>query len=550
MFFYRNKKYTSFLIIFVIFLFHAFNNYIILAKDNIPVIHDELQYFMESKQWHSIFSDIFFKWDFSKALFLLKNWASPYPPLVQITSALFYFPFGLTEDMAVLSLLPYLFILFFSVYMIGKKLYGDLAGLLAAFLVSIFPMIASFSRVYYLEIPITALSSLALLTLLNTDYFSNRKYSVLFGVILAMALLAKWISIIFIAGPLGLYIFSALFFKAVPKKKIIINLSISLVICFLLLLPFYALLYRTFLSNYSSIFVQGNKYNPVSFDIAHLFIYIKHLYNFQILHFFTIVFYCSILIFLLKVKKGKGFLIIWFLFPWIFFTVLFFLGYFEAARFTVPYLPSVALIISSAVFSLNEGRNRKLTSIIVAFIVIFLVIAGLVQFFRLSYDAEYDLRSLSFARYHHVFGRYQAHVEDWKTKELLSIIKDKRLSKKNSQIIILPFHNFGILHTPLMQEFRFQYKGVVYDDFLNEICGGYSGLQGEDVCENKIMEADIIIIKRGGFLGGLKDDVTVAPQVYKILLEAFEKNKDLFYLAGSFDLPDKSKLLIYVKKGL
>jgi len=546
MFFYRNKRYIPFLIIFVIFLFHAFNNYIILAKDNIPVIHDELQYFMESGRWYGMFNDIFFKWDFSNALLLFKNWASPYPPLVQITSALFYFPFGLTEDMAVLSLLPYLFILFFSVYMIGRKLYNNLVGLLAAFLISIFPMIISFSRVYYLEIPVTALSSLALLVLLNTDYFSNRKYSVLFGITLAMALLAKWISIVFIAGPFGLCIFSALFSKTVPKKKIIINLFISLCVCFLFILPVYSLLYKTFLSNYSSVFINSSKYNLVNLNIDSFFIYFKHLYNFQILSFFTIVFCCSILIFLLKTKNGKGFLIIWFLFPCIFFTALYFLGYFESPRFTVPCLPSVALIISSAVFSLNKDKKVKFSSVIVVLIIALLVVVGLEQFFRLSYDSEYRPHLLSSVRYHHGFGRYQAYVEDWKTKELIAIIKNKRLSKKNGKTIVLPFHTAGILHTPLKRAFWF--GNILYDDFLNGVSGGYLGLQGEEIYENKIRKADIIIIKYDGFLSGVGGDGPIASQVYKILLKLFEKNKDLFYLADSFDLPDNSKLLVYVKK--
>ncbi len=548
MFFYQEKKYIPFLIIFVIFLFHAFNNYAILSKDNIPLSHDELQYFMESKQWYNIFNDILFRWDFSRVLSISRDWRSPYPPLVQLTSVPFYFLFGLTEDAAVLSLLPYLFILLFSVYMIGRKLYSNRVGLLAAFLVSIFPMIIGFSKVYYMEIPVTALSSLTLLFLLNTNHFSNRKYSILFGITLAMALLVKWISIIFIAGPFGLYIFSALSSKTVAKKKTIINLFISLFICFLLVLPVYTLLSKIFLSNYSSVFINVNRYKPVSINIANFFIYFKHLYNFQIFPFFTIVFCCSILIFLLKTKKGKGFLIIWFLFPCIFFTVLFFLGFFEAPRFTVPCLPSVALIIASAVFSLNKDRKVKFTSVIVALITALLVIVGLVQFFRLSYDSEYVSRSLPYKKYHHIFCRYQAYVEDWKSKELLSIIENKHLSKKNGKTIVLPLHNVGILHSPLVQEFGFQNKDIFYDRFLDAVCGGYLGLQGKEVYENKIRKSDIIIIKHGGFLSGVDNDETIAPQVYKILLELFEKNKGLFYLADSYDLPDNSKLLVYVKR--
>jgi len=558
MFFYRNKKYAPFLIIFVIFLFHIVNNYLILSKDNIPFIHDERMYFEDSKSYYAIIRNAVFEKNFSGLSVFLKQRDFSYSPLVPLTSVPFYFLFGLTDDVAVLSLMPYFLILLLSIYKLGQKLYSsNSAGLLAALLVSLFPIIVGFSRVYYLEIPMTALVTLTFVFLLKTDYFKNRKYSILFGITLALTLFVKWISVVFIAGPFLFYAFSSLSPKRsteVSKKKIVNNFFISLFTCFLFILPFFALFIKPFLSNYNSVFCNVVKYNTSNFSV---FEYFTKLYDVQLLPFFTIAFCVAVPVFLIRVKE-KGLLISWFLFTCIFFIIIDFCGYFKAqSRFTLPLLPTVALIISSAVFSIKNNKAR-FTSVIVAFLIAVLIIGGLVQFFRLSYEPGCKYPLLAYAKNSHGLGRYQALIEDWKSKEVSSIVINKSLSNRNSQTIVLPLYNCGILHTLLLEEFS-KYaaksnKNVFYDNLLTLYCGGYSNLQEDKYYENIIKKADIVLIKEGGYLEGCEDPSlenvlghSLGYKVYMILTKSFKKHKSLFSKVGVFDLPDNSKLVVYEK---
>lgn len=535
------KKNIFFLLVFFIFIFHALNNYLILSHDNIPVLFDERYFFEESAGYHKIFSDILFKNDFSTALNHIKHWNSKIPPLVPITTSFLYFFFGLSEDVAALSILPYLFILIFSVYKIGEKLYSPAVGLFAAFLVSFFPMIAGMSRVYYLEIPMTAMISLAFLFLLNADYFNNRKYSILLGISFALALLVKWTSVIFLTGPCIFYILRG------AKKNMYVNLFLSLGIVFLLVFPAYALLGKIFLSKYSSIFLNINVCRDFSFKLSDLFIYFNYLYDYQILAFFTIVFCISIPIFLMRGKSGRGFLLLWFLFPYIFFTVLFFSGFFKSPRFSVPFLPAVSLMVSFSIFSL-ENKKFKFTSLTVNLLIPIIVVVSLAQFLRLSYDPGFKSQLLYNEKNHHGFGRYRAYNEDWKTKEIFFIISNRLALKAGRKIVVFPLFNNDSINSPLVLKFSSEPdKNVLFDISLWEVAGGYSSLREDEFYEKKIKKADIIMVKEGGFLG-VEDRDTAAMQVYKKLGMSLEKHKGLFSLIGLFGLPDKSKLLVYERK--
>jgi len=520
-------------------------------------------YYQDSKNYYTIIRNAVFENNFSGLSVFLKQRDFSYSPLVPLTTVPFYFIFGLTDDVAVLSLMAYFLILLFSVYKLGQKLYGsNSVGLLAAFLVSMFPIIIGFSRVYYLEIPMTALIALTLVFLLKTDYFKNRKYSILLGIVLALALLVKWISAIFIAGPFLFYVFSSLYPKhdiEASKKKVAGNLFASLFICFLFILPFYIVFIKPFLSNYGSVYYNVVKYHTSSF---YIFEYFTKFYHIQLLPLFTIAFCAAIPVFLIKVKK-KGLLVAWFLFPYIFFIAIDFYGYFKAqARFTLPVLPVIALVISSAVFSIKSNKAR-FASAIADFLIIALITGGLVQFFRLSHDAGYKCSLLAGAKYTHGVGRYQAITEDWKAKEVASIVINKSLSSRNSKTIVLPLYNCGILHTLLLREFSGyclkSKKDIFYDALLAAYCGGYLELKEDGYYEDIVKRADIILVKKGGYLEGCENPNTInvagkpynvlghslGYEVYTKLTKFFEKNIALFNERGIFDLPDNSKMVVY-----
>ncbi|MFQ5886308.1 MAG: glycosyltransferase family 39 protein, partial [Anaerolineae bacterium] len=109
-------------------------------------------------------------------------------------------------DVALMGNMLYLFVLLFSVYGIGRKMYGRGVGLLAAFAVSTYPILFNLSRTAYPDFALTAMVALSISLLTRADGFRNRTYSLLWGLSLGLGLLTKWPFLAFVGGP-AIYLF-------------------------------------------------------------------------------------------------------------------------------------------------------------------------------------------------------------------------------------------------------------------------------------------------------------------------------------------------------
>ena len=116
-----------------------------------------------------------------------------YPPLFHISVAAFYALFGVSADSGAMTNAIYLAILLVSVYGIGRSLYDEDTGLLAAGLVSLFPIVFNMSRFTYIDFAMMALVALSVWLLLKSNRFQDRRWAVLLGVALGLGLLAKWV---------------------------------------------------------------------------------------------------------------------------------------------------------------------------------------------------------------------------------------------------------------------------------------------------------------------------------------------------------------------
>jgi len=129
-----------------------------------------------------------------------------YPPLFHISMAVVYTFFGVSADVGAMTNTIYLVILLFSVYGIGCELYDSKTGLLAACLISFFPIVFLMERFTYTEFSLLALVALNVWVALKTERFTQRGWTYALGVTLGLGFLAKWVFIVF-AGPPLLYIF-------------------------------------------------------------------------------------------------------------------------------------------------------------------------------------------------------------------------------------------------------------------------------------------------------------------------------------------------------
>jgi len=115
-----------------------------------------------------------------------------YPPFYHLSLIPLSLIFGFTLDTGVIGNSFYMVIMALSIYGIGKILYTRNAGLIAAFLVSCYPLIVSMSREYIISVMLTAMTTLAYYLFLKSENFENKKYSILFSFIFAVGLMVKW----------------------------------------------------------------------------------------------------------------------------------------------------------------------------------------------------------------------------------------------------------------------------------------------------------------------------------------------------------------------
>ncbi len=136
------------------------------------------------------------------SLFAALTLSDYYPPLVHVGIAASYALFGVSADVAALTNSLYLVLLLLAVYGIGERLAGPWIGLLAATLLSLFPIVFSMSRYTYVDFALTSMVAVNVCLLLRSDGFARRGYSLLYGLSFGLGMLVKWTFVVFALPPL------------------------------------------------------------------------------------------------------------------------------------------------------------------------------------------------------------------------------------------------------------------------------------------------------------------------------------------------------------
>ncbi|UCH89295.1 MAG: glycosyltransferase family 39 protein [Thermoplasmata archaeon] len=219
-YFIRTKRFfkVDYIILLIVTAIHGVNNYVWLTKDKMIQGWDAAQYLTYSYQYHLLFTDP--TRNFFIDFFLINRQR---PPLRLIITSPFYGIFGLSVDVAVMTNVIFMIILLFSVYGIGKYLFSREVGLFAAILVSLFPIIHGLSRSFLVDFPSAAMIALSIYLLLKTEYFTNRKYSILFGLSMGLGLLTRDAYPVFMLGPLLYIMYKSSLLKILWLLKTIIK---------------------------------------------------------------------------------------------------------------------------------------------------------------------------------------------------------------------------------------------------------------------------------------------------------------------------------------
>ena len=184
-----------------------------------------------------------------------------YPPFAYWVTDALYVVLGTAQWVAIASQAVFLALLVCATYGIGKVLWNRRVGLLSAFFVATTPLFVSMFKWYMLDAPLAAMTALALYLLLRSESFSNRRFSLLFGVVCGLGILTKW------TFPLTIWL-PALAGTAVAIKtditgrslRSVVNAGGAAVITFAISAPW-------FISNWTQFRADEDRYNTRAADL-------------------------------------------------------------------------------------------------------------------------------------------------------------------------------------------------------------------------------------------------------------------------------------------
>lgn len=528
------KKLNNYLfIIFAIFLFHIINNFIILKQDKVPLFFDEDAFYNWSVRYYR---DLFSSLKINEIIHQLSSISTFYPPLAFIERIPFYIIWGVSQDVSVLANLFFLFIFIYSVFLIGKRVSSIKTGLLAAFLVSFYPAIYGFSRTNFLTIPVAASVAVSLYLLLRTEYFINRRFSILFGISMGFGLLIKWLYLIYIFPSMLICIFE--YFKKHNRKnfgRAFINFLIAIAVGIVVALPWYlpnikrivSIMFSACYDNPSWVnFKMYLRTNPFRLNLIRQIVGLEH---YQLYTFYTILF----IYFLFRYIIFKSGTIKWILLtalsiPYLIFSIAV-VEYYSGApnpRYIIPLFTLAAVITADGVMKIKKNMARRM-------LIISIVLFGIAQFYWtwIFYDKVAE----------HIYTKEDFHDRttggllspkkiDWKVDEIINTLKDNCIASRTS-ILIIP-------HTPLTSALASNLElnkeiNLMFPSEATFVDGNYALVPLEKY-KDLVEAADFVLTQEGGELS-YDDSVWIKDNI-NALVKQFENQKNEFSLLKELEV--------------
>jgi len=433
---FTSNRLFDYLFLLLLLSLYGINIYFIINVDSLPPKWDEAVHLRDSLVFHNIISnpselsfqvikEILNKSD-QYPLFRPSGY---YPPLVPLLTSLLYFVFGVSAKAAIMFNIFFLFIMVFSVYKIGILIFDKNTGLLASILILLYPIVLQQSVIYYLDLPLAAMTALTLFILLKTNYFKSTRHSIFAGFLFGFGMLTKWTFLFFLAGPLCYLAFKTFYkteeaklisYSSKSFKNVILFAIFSIATFGIYYFPILTeLISETFKYSHGAL-AQG----PNSlFSFASICFYPFSLWNEMITPLGFILFIIGVVLLVFSKNQHKILLLIWIIIPYLIFT---FVIQTKQPRFMLPWLVPISLIISFCIFEIGSMVNKitKVTGIFkhIGFkgiTVAFSVILFLIFFFLGNVRLRNSIVNGS--------------KENWKIAEMVSVIEDD-IKKKNNNI--------------------------------------------------------------------------------------------------------------------
>jgi len=529
---YSSKRYAQCFLLFLVFVFHVTANLWVLQKSRVARTYDEggriyygITYFQKlfldpQPDIPAAFSDI---------LTLALNQLHPHSfDFFEALSfkALDLFHAVSIERMIVVVNAIFLAVLLVSVYNLGSIIYGRDAGLLAAFLVSFFPIVFGQSRAAMLDYPTMCFVSLSMWMLYKTQSFSSAYFSAITGIAFGMAQLMKSSAMLFLSAP-AVYFFCRSYYSG-QKKKVFFN-GVLFVFFFILVAGL--------------VYLRKENLNALSvYHSKILYCDTHNNYLFYVANFWKLTgpfLFCLSLLplagYIWSIKKRDKLLLLWLFVP----LILFSLSANKSYRFILPLLPAFALIVA------GEIKTGKFLSLFRSGYGVSIVLAAAMQYMFLHCGfvslGKYPQSSVEGGV---MSVRTDAYAS---TADSLSVLFEKEAGRKGGEKkSIVYLMRIGAIHWPVhlyLLLHQLPYVGYCYTELDEADLKNYNYADVD--WGAKIVSADYIVDKSGekcipGFVSFVED----------LQRKKFEEIKDQFDLITQMHVFDGSSLFVYRKKTL
>jgi len=521
---------NSFVKLFVVLLLFSSINYFWLSHDTIPPAWDESVHLMSAMKYHAVIADFVERSDFSggakfrllKQLVLVDR--SVYTPLFPFLASFTIFFWGSSADSLTMANIPFVGILLFALYQIGRKIHNEESGVLSGLIVLFYPMVVGLSRAFMLDFPLLAMSALSLYFLLYSERFENRAYSILFGISFGLGMLTKPAFLTFVIVPLGYVACLAVFgifqsdLKPWGRLRCLSRLLIPLAVGVLVAGLWYGPNFKPFMFYSKAVSSMGADV----FDVNSILYYLDAMMVYQT----GLPFFALFVFGLLRLNKHVNKQDAWLLLLWGLSTYLIqtFVPH-KTAWQDIGILLPVCVVSAIGISSL--GRWRKLAIGLVGLV-------GLLQFLSFSlpepvfadglgkFEWAYDCADCCRAR--------PPKKEDWKIEEAL-----RSLGNEEIKVGVLSDH-------PSINGQTFVYYARELDlPFQIVKCRDHF----DDFVEN-LFTYDFVIVKSDWVpVTGLRGNPFVRKDVESMLMKHFQDSVHNFSLFQNLPLPDGSDMLVY-----
>lgn len=335
-------------IFFLVLLFFIGGNSVWILLDTSPALWDIAGHSARS----ITVAQLLREWD----LVSIVKLDTIYPPFAYAVSGILFLLFGSYTDIPQYSLLLWTILLCISTYSIALQLYQKKSiGVYSCLLLLGYPLVLHFSRIFDLDLPQTASVTATFAALLHTKNFTNYHWTLVTASCIALSLLTKWTSVIFLTAPVIMILVSACREKKY-HHKIFKNISHGLLLILAIAGPWYAIHGVAVLT--SSIATRNNGFS-VPFEhlinIQNAFYYIEKTITGMS---WPLALFAGFGFLRLWMKRTRSdwFLIMWCVIPYLIMTFLF---YSKESRYFLPVFP--ALSITSAAWMAYLPRTLRVT---------------------------------------------------------------------------------------------------------------------------------------------------------------------------------------------